>query len=93
MNQGTNKIPVETEDDKLFTVAEIRDTIHALKRNIAPGEDGIMSRIFQSAYNLLPKSTTAMYNACLRMACFPRTWKLIPIIKPGKETGDDISKY
>jgi retron-type reverse transcriptase len=30
------------------------------------------------------------------MACFPRTWKrekLIPIVKPGKETCTDITKY
>jgi len=30
------------------------------------------------------------------MACFPRIWKsvkIIPIVKPGKETNDDISKY
>ena len=36
-----------------------------------------------------------MQNGCLRTACFPRTWKrakLIPIIKPGKETSDDIAK-
>jgi hypothetical protein len=37
-----------------------------------------------------------MYNGCLRTACFPRTWKrakLIPIVKPGKESCDDITKY
>jgi hypothetical protein len=37
-----------------------------------------------------------MYNGCLRTACFPRRWKstiIIPIIKSGKKTSDDISKY
>jgi len=41
-------------------------------------------------------STTALYNGCLRTACFPRIWKrakIIPIVKPGRETSDDISKY
>ena len=79
--------PMTTEDDKLFTTAEIRDAIHALNRNKAPGEDGITSEILQRAYNLLLHSTTAMYNGCLRTTCFPRTWKrakLIPILKPGK---------
>jgi hypothetical protein len=45
---------------------------------------------------LLPEATTAIYNGCLRTACFPRTWKrakLIPIVKPGKESCDDITKY
>jgi hypothetical protein len=91
-----NETPVTTEDDKPFTTAEIRDAIHALNRDIAPGEDGITSEILQPAYNLLPQSTTAMYNGCLRTVCFPRPWKrakLIPIVKPEKETCDDITKY
>ena len=87
--------PITTEDDKLFTPVEIRDAINGMNKNKAPGEDGITSDILQRAFNLLPKSTTAMYNRCLRTACFPRIWKrakIIPIVKPGKETSDDISK-
>jgi hypothetical protein len=90
------KTPMTTEDDKLFTPAEIRDSINGMNKNKGPGEDRITSNIFQSAFNLLPKSTTAMYNGCLRMACFPRIWKrakIIPIVKPGKEASNDISKY
>jgi hypothetical protein len=37
-----------------------------------------------------------MYNGCLRTACFPRIWKrakIIQIVKPGKESCDDNSKY
>jgi hypothetical protein len=67
-----------------------------MKQNKAPGEDGVTSDILHRAFNLLPKSTTAMYNGCLRTACLPRIWKraeIIPIVKPGKETCDDISKY
>jgi retron-type reverse transcriptase len=67
-----------------------------MNKNKAPGEDGITSDILQSAFNLLPKSTTAMYNGCLRMACFSRIWKrakIIRIVKPGKEASNDISKY
>jgi hypothetical protein len=62
----------------------------------ALGEDGITSDILYCAFSLLPKSTTALYNGGLRMACFPRRWKtaiIIPTIKPGKETSNDISKY
>ena len=67
-----------------------------MNRNKAPGEDGITSEILQRAYDLLPKSTTEMYNGCLRTACFPKIWKrakLIPIVKPGKETCEDMTKY
>ena len=94
--RAQNETQVTTEDDKQFITVEIRDAIHALNRNKAPGEDGITSEILQRTYHLFPQSTTAMYNGCLRTACFPRTWlraKPVPIVKPGKETCDDITKY
>jgi hypothetical protein len=37
-----------------------------------------------------------MCNACLKKGCFPTKWKnsvIIPIIKPGKEDCNDVSKY
>jgi hypothetical protein len=37
-----------------------------------------------------------MCNACLKEGCFPTKWKnsvIIPIIKPGKENCNDVSKY
>jgi len=67
-----------------------------MNKTKAPGEDGITSDILYRAFSKIPESTTAMYNGCLKTACFPRRWKpaiIIPIIKPGKETSDDISKY
>jgi hypothetical protein len=67
-----------------------------MNKNKASGEGGITSEILHRAFNLLPKSTTALYSGCLRTACLPRIWKrakIIPIVKPGKETSDDISKY
>jgi hypothetical protein len=94
--RAQNKAPVTTEDDKPFTTAEIRDAIYAMNKDTAPGEDGITSDILQRAYDLLPKSTTAMYNGCVGTACFPKIWKRakrIPIVKPGKETCEDMTKY
>jgi hypothetical protein len=67
-----------------------------MNRNKAPGEDGITADILQRAYDLLPISTTAMYNGCLRTACFPKIWKRakpVPLVKPGKETCEDMTKY
>jgi hypothetical protein len=90
------KEPIKTENDKPFTPVEIRGAIKGMNKNKAPGEYGITSDIILRDFNLLPKSTTALYNGCLRTACFPRIWKrakIIPIVKPGKETSDDISKY
>jgi hypothetical protein len=37
-----------------------------------------------------------MYNGCLRNGVFPKRWKrekLIPIIKPGQENNEDVSKF
>ena len=90
------KAPITTEDDIPFTTKQIREAIKEMDKKKAPGEDGIMSDILHCAFSLLSKSTTALYNGCLRMACFPRRWKtaiIIPINKPGKETSNDIAKY
>jgi hypothetical protein len=67
-----------------------------MNKTKTPGEDSITSDILNRAFNLMPKSTTALYNRCLRKACLPRRWKsaiIIPIVKPGKENSYDISKY
>jgi hypothetical protein len=82
-----NKTSVTTRDDKPFTTAEIRVAIYSMNKNKTPGKDGITSDILQRAYDLLPKTATAMYNGCLRTSCIPKIWKtakLIPIVKPGK---------
>jgi hypothetical protein len=70
--RAQTKTPITTEADEQFTPAEIKDAINGMNKKKAPGVDGIMSDILQRAFNLLPKSTTAMYNRCLRMAFFPR---------------------
>jgi len=53
----------------------------------APGEDGITGEVHMSAFEVVPKFTTAMYNCCLRRGFFPKRWKTangIPTVKPGK---------
>ena len=90
------KVPITTEDNIPFTTKEIREAIKGMDKTKAPGEDGITSDILNCAFSLLPQSTTALYNGCLRTACFPRRWKtaiIISIIKPAKETSNDIAKY
>ena len=90
------KVPITTEDDIPFTTKEIKEAIKGMDKTKAPGEDGITSDILKCAFSLLPLSTTALYNGCLRAACFPKRWKraiIIPIIKPGKENSNDIAKY
>ena len=62
----------------------------------APGEDGITAEIYKSTFEILPNYITALYNRCLRRGIFPTRWKrarVIPIIKPGKDTSDEVSKF
>ena len=45
---------------------------------------------------ILPRYITAIYNRCLREGIFPKRWKkalIIPIIEPGKEEKDEMSKF
>ena len=65
-------------------------------KNKAPGEDGITSVIYNQAFKTVPTFITAIYNSCLKLGIFPAIWKkakLIPIVKPGKESSYEVSKY
>jgi hypothetical protein len=52
--------------------------------------------IYKSAFKTVPTFITAKYNSCLKQGLFPTIWKkamIIPIIKPGKERSNEVSKY
>jgi len=87
---------VNTPDDREFTIAEVRNAVESLNNKKAPGEDGITGEIFRQTFEIFPKFITAMYNECLRKGVFPKRWKrakLIPIVKPGKEDSEDVTKF
>jgi len=87
--------PVDAEDDKDFTVEENRNAVASMKKKKAPEEDGITGEVFKNAFDIFPKYITALYNGRLRKGVFPKRWKVtkpIPIVKPGKENIDDVSK-
>jgi hypothetical protein len=84
------------EEDKDFTVEEIRNAVASMGDKTAPGEDGITGEIYKRTFEILPNYITALYNGCLRTGVFPTRWKrakLIPITKPGKENSDEVSKF
>jgi hypothetical protein len=88
--------PIYTEDDKQFTVQEIRNAVTSLGGKKAPGVDGITGEIYKGAFKLFPNYITALYNGCLRKGTFPTRWKrakVIPVTKPGKENSDEVSKF
>ena len=88
--------PVDTADDKCFTVEETRRVITSMDNKKAPGIDGITGEVYKSVFEIFPEYLTAMYNSCLDRGIFPKRWKtakMIPIVKPGKENSDEPSKF
>jgi len=60
------------------------------------GKDGITAEIYKLTFQLCPKYITTMYNGCLKNGILPDRWtkaKIIPIIKPGTQTCERITKY
>jgi len=77
-------------------LAEIRNVVESMNSKKAPGEDGITYEILKQAFETFPKYITATYNGCLRNGVFPKRWKrakLIPIVKPGKEHSEELTKF
>ena len=88
--------PVDTAYDKGFMVEETRRVITSMDNKKAQGIDGITGEVFKSVFEILPKYITALYNGCLDRGIFPKRWKIakmIPIVKPGKESSDKPSKF
>lgn len=85
-----------TEDDKDFTIEEIRTVLEQMNPTKSPGENGISSTILLRVFNKFPQFVTTIYNRCLQTGCFPRLWKrakIIPIVKPGKLQSTEINKF
>jgi hypothetical protein len=61
-----------------------------------PGEDGITGEMYKNTLDIFTKHITSVYSGCLRIGIFPKIWKtatVLPTVKPGKETSDEVSKY
>ena len=88
--------PIKTSDDVKFSREEIKQVIESFNDKKAPGIDRITAGIYLRTFNIFPRLVTAIYNQCLKRGCFPKRWKIakiIPITKPGKESGTDPAKY
>lgn len=88
--------PNETVDDVAFTQTEIDNIIKNLPADKTPGENGVTGKLLRRVHSIFPNYLTALYNSCLKNACFPRLWKrakILPIVKPGKENSMEVSKF
>jgi len=81
--------PVDTADDKDFTIEEIRNAVVNMENKKAPGEDRITGEIYKSTFKIFPSCITALYSGCLRRGVFPMRWrtsKLNQLQNLGKKT-------
>jgi len=87
---------IETADDKEFSEQEVKNAVASMGGKKAPGEDGIPNEVYKKLVEILPRYITAIYNECLTKGTFPERWKkavIIPIIKPGQEGSEEVSKF
>jgi len=82
-------------DDAEFT-EQVTNVLHDTGNKRAPGKEGIPNEVWKGLVKILRKYITAIYNKCLKEGVFPKRWKtakIIPIVKPGKEGSDEVSKF
>ena len=66
---------VRRDEIPLFTEAEMAEAIRSMKNGKAPGPDGIPAEALKVALKVIPGILLAMFNACLVLGVFPKTWK------------------
>jgi len=66
---------LSTEEEDVVEVSEIREYIHALKPNKAPGLDGIKAEIYQKTSDITAPFPTQIINDCFRKGYFPTQHK------------------
>jgi hypothetical protein len=90
------KEPIQTKEDREYTMEDVKNAIAELKHKKAQGENSITAEIFQRVYKQFPKSTYTLYNESLRRGQKQKKWKkvkILPIVKPGKETSTEVIKF
>jgi hypothetical protein len=84
---------METEDDRDFTIEEIRQTIKSIHHKKAPGEDGITSRILMWTFERIPRLHYIRLLKERMLSQEVEEGQDYPLIKPGKDNCNDASKY
>ncbi|KAI2795347.1 hypothetical protein BLOT_016795 [Blomia tropicalis] len=77
-------------NDQLFSVREVNKVIAMENDKKAPGEDGFTANIIKNVNLVEPLFLHKLYNKCLELSVFPKTWKTSSVILIPK-TGDSTS--
>ena len=83
-----------TSDIRLTSPSEIRKIIKKFKNNKAPGLDNIPNVALKNLDSKALIQLTHIYNACLKLAYFPNSWKeavILPFHKSGKDPKETSS--
>ncbi|BET02091.1 Reverse transcriptase (RNA-dependent DNA polymerase) [Nesidiocoris tenuis] len=71
-----------------FTTAELKAAVRSLRRNRAPGPNGIPSEVLKVVVEECPTLLLDVYNACLRAGIFSSQWKTARLVLVDKGKGD-----
>ena len=91
-----NIVSVDSEDVPEVLIEEMHTAIFSMKRRKSPGMDGITSEHIQFFYDLLKPSIINIYNSCLCLSYFPKSWKIAKVIvlaKPGRDNYKNPSSF
>jgi ribonuclease HI len=91
----SSQIP-DSDDDPPFTTEEVLECIKTMNPNRAPGHDNLTSDICQQSITMFPNLFTNLFNRCLELGHFPKSWKearvkILP--KPGRADYSDLGSY
>ena len=95
-NQREIREHSQTDDDREFTPAEIKNTIEELKTKRILVKTESREKSTKKVHKLLHWFTYTIYTVCLPAGCYPRRWqraKIISIVKPSKDKVQVASKY
>ena len=87
----TNSRPGNEEAVAPVTDAELAAAARKMRKNAAPGPDGIPGVAVALALPALSEIVARLFNACLREGTVPACWKtsrLVLLPKPGKKPGE-----
>lgn len=79
-----------------FTETELETVLRTMSPKRAPGGDGLTLDICLRAYRCNKALLVGLFSQCLRLGCFPRSWKVatIKVIpKPGRDSYTTPKSY